>query len=229
MRDAERTGWETMRVEVLSGGAAQGLVAALEAQFKAETGCDIAGTFGAVGAMRDKLLAGAPRRSADPDLRPDCRARALGSCGRRLCRRRRRRARPASPCAPAIQRLRSATLMSCAPPCSRQTPSTSPTRSRRRPASTSPRRSNGWASAGMWPPACSPIPTAPRQCARWRSRRAARPIGCTQVTEILATPGVTLVGPLPEGLRARHRLHRRRLHEGGAARRGRAPRRAPQL
>ncbi len=48
-----------MRVEVLSGGAAQGLVAALEAQFKAETGCDLAGTFGAVGAMRDKLIAGA--------------------------------------------------------------------------------------------------------------------------------------------------------------------------
>ena len=48
-----------MQVEVLSGGAAQGLVAALEPQFMAETGCDIAGTFGAVGAMRDKLIAGA--------------------------------------------------------------------------------------------------------------------------------------------------------------------------
>jgi molybdate transport system substrate-binding protein len=29
--------------------------------------------------------------------------------------------------------------------------------------------------------------------------KAARPVGCTQVTEILATPGVTLVAPLPEG------------------------------
>ena len=29
--------------------------------------------------------------------------------------------------------------------------------------------------------------------------RDARPIVCTQVTEILATPGVTLVGPLPKG------------------------------
>ena len=28
---------------------------------------------------------------------------------------------------------------------------------------------------------------------------AARPIGCTQITEILATPGVTLIGPLPKG------------------------------
>ncbi len=49
-----------MQVSVLSGGAAQGLVSALAAQFEAETGCGIAGTFGAVGAMRDKLLAGAP-------------------------------------------------------------------------------------------------------------------------------------------------------------------------
>ena len=28
--------------------------------------------------------------------------------------------------------------------------------------------------------------------------RARRPIGCTQVTEILNTPGVTLVAPLPK-------------------------------
>ncbi len=50
-----------MQLALLSGGAAQGLVAALAAQFKAETGCDIAGTFGAVGAMRDKLIAGERR------------------------------------------------------------------------------------------------------------------------------------------------------------------------
>jgi molybdate transport system substrate-binding protein len=49
-----------MQLQVSSGGAAQGLVAALASQFKAETGCDIAGTFGAVGAMRDAFLGGAP-------------------------------------------------------------------------------------------------------------------------------------------------------------------------
>src|SRR5881394_1187017 len=49
-----------MQLAILSGGAAQGLVAALAAEFKAETGCDVTGTFGAVGAMRDKLIAGAP-------------------------------------------------------------------------------------------------------------------------------------------------------------------------
>ena len=45
---------------VLSGGAAQGLVGDLTARFKAETGHEIAATFGAVGAMRDELRAGAP-------------------------------------------------------------------------------------------------------------------------------------------------------------------------
>jgi molybdate transport system substrate-binding protein len=49
-----------MHVHILSGGAAQGLVAALAPQFEAATGGEIAGTFGAVGAMRDKLLAGVP-------------------------------------------------------------------------------------------------------------------------------------------------------------------------
>ncbi len=49
-----------MHVNVLSGGAAQGLVGTLAPQFKAETGGVIVGTFGAVGAMRDKLLSGTP-------------------------------------------------------------------------------------------------------------------------------------------------------------------------
>ena len=49
-----------MQLAILSGGAAQGLVEALRDRFKAETGCEIAGTFGAVGAMRDKLIGGAP-------------------------------------------------------------------------------------------------------------------------------------------------------------------------
>jgi molybdate transport system substrate-binding protein len=49
-----------MQVNILSGGAAQGLVGTLAPQFQAETGCAIAGTFGAVGAMRDKLFSGTP-------------------------------------------------------------------------------------------------------------------------------------------------------------------------
>jgi molybdate transport system substrate-binding protein len=47
-------------LNILSGGAAQGLVASVAPQFKALTGLDIAGEFGAVGAMADKLRAGTP-------------------------------------------------------------------------------------------------------------------------------------------------------------------------
>jgi molybdate transport system substrate-binding protein len=42
-------------LKILSGGAAQGLVAGLAPKFKALTGFDIVGEFGAVGAMADKL------------------------------------------------------------------------------------------------------------------------------------------------------------------------------
>ena len=45
---------------VLSAGAAQGLVASLAEDFHADMGARIEGTFGAVGAIRDRILAGEP-------------------------------------------------------------------------------------------------------------------------------------------------------------------------
>jgi molybdate transport system substrate-binding protein len=45
-------------LKILSGGAAQGLVASVAPKFKAMTGLDIEGEFGAVGAMADKLRSG---------------------------------------------------------------------------------------------------------------------------------------------------------------------------
>ena len=47
-------------LNILSGGAAHGLVASLTPPFKALTGYGIAGDFGAVGIMADKLRKGAP-------------------------------------------------------------------------------------------------------------------------------------------------------------------------
>ena len=47
-------------LRILSGGAAQGLVKSLAPIFKAKSGLDIEGEFGAVGAMADKLRAGQP-------------------------------------------------------------------------------------------------------------------------------------------------------------------------
>jgi len=47
-----------MNLNILSGGAAQGLVTSLAPAFKAKTGCSISGEFGAVGVMADKLRNG---------------------------------------------------------------------------------------------------------------------------------------------------------------------------
>ena len=47
-------------LNILSGGAAQGLVKSLAPAFKAKTGLDIEGEFGAVGAMAGKLREGTP-------------------------------------------------------------------------------------------------------------------------------------------------------------------------
>ena len=47
-------------LSVLSGGAAQGLVASIATKFNAQTGLDLAGEFGAVGAMAQKLRQGMP-------------------------------------------------------------------------------------------------------------------------------------------------------------------------
>ena len=49
-----------MEVHILSGGAAQGVVRGLEQDFLARTGARLQATFGAVGMMKEKLLGGAP-------------------------------------------------------------------------------------------------------------------------------------------------------------------------
>lgn len=47
-------------LHVLSGGAAKGLVTAVQDRFATQTGLTIAGRFDAVGMMKDQLLAGVP-------------------------------------------------------------------------------------------------------------------------------------------------------------------------
>jgi len=49
-----------MQLNILSGGAAQSVVTALAGEFRTATGYELACTFSAVGAMKAKLLAGAP-------------------------------------------------------------------------------------------------------------------------------------------------------------------------
>jgi molybdate transport system substrate-binding protein len=48
------------QLDLISAGAAQGLVGHLQDRFRQQTGCSVQGTFGAVGLMLDKLLSGAP-------------------------------------------------------------------------------------------------------------------------------------------------------------------------
>ena len=48
------------QLHLLSGGAAFGLVSQLQGQFAADTGCQVVGTYNAVGVMLDQLLAGTP-------------------------------------------------------------------------------------------------------------------------------------------------------------------------
>jgi molybdate transport system substrate-binding protein len=47
-------------LHLLSGGAAQGLIARLQDRFQAQHQCSIVASFGAVGMMKDRLLGGAP-------------------------------------------------------------------------------------------------------------------------------------------------------------------------
>jgi molybdate transport system substrate-binding protein len=55
---------------------------------------------------------------------------------------------------------------------------------------------------GIWDEVAERARTFPNGATAMRElagSKGARPIGCTQVTEILNTSGVALVGPLPEG------------------------------
>ena len=49
-----------MNLTIFSGGAAQAVIAGLQNEFEQTHGCKLASTFGAVGAMRDSLVNGEP-------------------------------------------------------------------------------------------------------------------------------------------------------------------------
>jgi molybdate transport system substrate-binding protein len=184
---------------VLSGGAAQGLVGALAPRFKTETGCETDAAFGAVGTMREKLLAGAPAdlliltRAVIDELTRQGHvvpgsAVDIGTVATAIA------VRSGDP-APAVgdpARLRAALLAAdaiCLP---------------------DPRRATaGIHLAGVLDrlgivaevaPHLRAFPNGMTAMRALASSTAACPIGCTQVTEIVATPGVKLVGPLPDPL-----------------------------
>jgi|APDOM4702015073_1054812.scaffolds.fasta_scaffold00414_3 molybdate transport system substrate-binding protein len=68
-----------MQFNLLSAGAAQGLVNSLQQRFTQASGCTVNATFGAVGAMQEKFDAGAP---ADAIILTRAQIDALAAAGR---------------------------------------------------------------------------------------------------------------------------------------------------
>ena len=185
-----------MLLEILSGGAAQGLVGSLAPRFTALTGCEVRGTFGAVGAMRDKLLSGAAvdlvilTRQLIGELTTG-RQLVAGSAtdiGAVLTAIAVRDADPAPPVGTAPE-LRAALLAAGAiyfhDP---------------KLATAGIHFSGVLDRLGIAADVAVRLKAYPNGAAAMRALAGAadaRPIGCTQATEILSTPGVRLAGPLP--------------------------------
>ena len=186
-----------MQLQVLSGGAAQGLVSALASQFKVETGCDIAGTFGAVGAMRDKLTGGAPADLliltavliAELTQSGHVVAGSAADIGVVRTAIAARAGDPAPPIGDAAE-LRSALLGADAI----YFPDPKLATAGIHVAKVLDRLGIGRDVTMR----LRPYPNGAAAMHALAATRSKQPIGCTQVTEILNTPGVTLVGPLPK-------------------------------
>lgn len=186
------------KLTILSGGAAHGLVATLAAQFKAQSGCEIDGTFGAVGAMRDKLLSGTAAdlliltRALIDELAAQGHVvpASVTNIGTVLTAVAVRSGDPVPDIGNAAG-LRAALLAADAiyfPDPKLATAGIHFARVIDR--------------LGLTAEVASRIRTYPNGATAMRELAAARggrPIGCTQVTEILNTPGAQLVAPLPEG------------------------------
>jgi molybdate transport system substrate-binding protein len=185
-----------MRLEILSGGAAQGLVVAVGPQFKADTGFEIGGSFGAVGAMRDKLLAGA---AADVLILTSAliaelaagehvvagSAADVGVVRTAIAV----RSSDASPAVGDADSLRAAPLAADAV----YFPDP-------KLATAGIHFAKVLDRLGIRDQVADRLRPYPNGATAMREMAAApgRPIGCTQVTEILNTPGVRLVAPLPK-------------------------------
>jgi molybdate transport system substrate-binding protein len=186
-----------MQLEILSGGAAQGLVAALAARFKAESGCDIAGTFGAVGAMRDKLIAGAPadlviltsaliaelvrQGHVLPDTAVDLGVVRTGVAVR---------SGDPLPAIAGAAALRSALLAADS--------IYFPDPKLATAGIHFAKVLDALGIANAVAARLRPLPNGATAMRELAAAKGGRPIGCTQVTEILNTPGVTLLGALPK-------------------------------
>ena len=185
-------------LNILSGGAAQGLVGSLAPAFKAATGLDIAGEYGAVGAVADRLRVGVPTdiviltaaliaKLADEGLVLRASITDIGRVETALA------VRTGDPLANATDGagLREALLASDAI----FVPDTKASTAGIHVAKVLGQLGIAEEVEGrlrIYPNGA----TAMRHMAE---SDAKRPIGCTQATEIIATKGIKLSGALPEG------------------------------
>lgn len=184
-------------LHILSGGAAQGLVQQLRGNFYNETGRAIEGSFGAVGAMRDKLLAGEP---CDVLILTQALIEELTVAGR---------VQPGS--ARALGRVRTGVAVKTGEPQPRvDTPDAlkAALLAARGIYVPDPRKATAGIHfmgvlrrLGLDQQLAPLLRTYPNGAAAMQAMaEAAEPglIGCTQVTEILYTPGVQLIALLPK-------------------------------
>jgi molybdate transport system substrate-binding protein len=185
-------------LNILSGGAAHGLVASLAPTFKALTGFAIGGEFGAVGAMADKLRQGTPTDIviltakmiadlAQENLVVGASIADIGLVETALAV----RTRDPLVTARDAEALRAAFLAADAI----FVPDTK--------ASTAGIHvAKVLAQLGIIDTVASRLKIYPNGATAMRhlaESEAVRPIGCTQSTEIISTPGVKLSGSLPPG------------------------------
>jgi molybdate transport system substrate-binding protein len=187
----------TPTLHLLCAGAAQGLVKALQQTFTEATGADVQARFGAVGAMKEALLAG---ERCDVMVVTQPMAVALGAAGRLAVAGR-----------ADLGRVRTGVAVRTGTPRPRvDTPEALRTALRAADALYFPdplRATAGIHFARVMRELGVHDELAPRFRAHPNGATAmrelaasdsAQPIGCTQVSEILYSPGVELVGALPE-------------------------------
>ena len=186
----------TAPLNLLCAGAAQGLIKALEAEFAARTGTTLASSFGAVGAMKEALLAGAP---CDLMIVTDAMVAALCDSGQLLPASRAAlgrvrtglalRAGDAAPDAASPEALRAALL--AAPAIYFPDPAR---------ATAGIHFADVMRQLGIFEVLAPRLRTFPNGATAMRALAAsadAGAIGCTQITEILYTDGIVLLGALP--------------------------------
>jgi molybdate transport system substrate-binding protein len=189
-------------LKILSGGAAQGLIASLTPAFKARTGFEIEGEFGAVGAMADKLLKGVPADLiiltaalvAKLAVERQVVSSSIADIGQVETALAVRKGDPSLTVA-AVDGLRKALLAADAI----FVPDTN--------ASTAGIHvAKLLAQLGIADEVAARLKVFPNGATAMRELAvsdARRPVGCTQSTEIIAAEGVELSGPLPPGYELR--------------------------